>query len=394
MQTLRHIRIFLSSPGGLEEERSSVRGAARTINQVLEPTIGLSFDVMEWPGDFYSGVGVDGQQVINAQSDGRYDLYLGLVRDRVGTPTSRAPSGTIEEYEVALEAHRRAPGRVGVMWYLARDRTWQRPAELAALRDRLRTDGVLFHEYASPTDLEGLLMLHLPLAVRDLRRGAEDSDHSEATQARIELPDADASALLKHATEAMGRITAATLTWTSQMDAVNRRLDATSEAVNRAARRPSTPPAVVIAMATKFAADVRGLAKYSREWREACMPEVTTTHAALSRALLLAVAEVQTLHQEPELRRVTGLLLLAIRAAQASLVGPIEKFAALAAVIDTLSTIKPIREDMTLSGRQLGKTRNALVDVHTTFGELVGAIEWHLADGTVADKPSVAPRGP
>ncbi len=46
--------------------------------------------------DVYPSVAEYGQQVINQQVEGKYDLFVGIMKGRFGTPTPQAGSGTEE----------------------------------------------------------------------------------------------------------------------------------------------------------------------------------------------------------------------------------------------------------------------------------------------------------
>ena len=56
---------------------------------------------MRWEKDIYPGIGEYGQDVINNQIDGNYDLFIGIMKTRFGTPTPNAGSGTEEEFDIA-----------------------------------------------------------------------------------------------------------------------------------------------------------------------------------------------------------------------------------------------------------------------------------------------------
>ena len=45
----------------------------------------------------------DGQDVINRQIEDKYDLFIGIMYTKFGSPTNRAESGTVEEFEIAYK---------------------------------------------------------------------------------------------------------------------------------------------------------------------------------------------------------------------------------------------------------------------------------------------------
>ena len=101
---LRTYRVFVSSPNDLLGERETID---QTISG-LAPTYerrGARIIAWRWEKDALSDFGRPAQQVILSQL-GEYDIYIGMMGSRFGTPTQTHGSGTEEEFEQALEAHR------------------------------------------------------------------------------------------------------------------------------------------------------------------------------------------------------------------------------------------------------------------------------------------------
>lgn len=55
----------------------------------------------------YPGFGSEPQDVINRQIESDYDVFVGIFWLRAGTPTKNSASGSIEEFQKALERYRR-----------------------------------------------------------------------------------------------------------------------------------------------------------------------------------------------------------------------------------------------------------------------------------------------
>lgn len=73
----------------------------------------------------------------------RFEIYVGFLRDRVGTPTPRHASGTIEELETALERRRRTGLPEEVLFYFLASPD-SMPPDVEAVRDDLASRGYLF----------------------------------------------------------------------------------------------------------------------------------------------------------------------------------------------------------------------------------------------------------
>ena len=106
MNNILDIKCFIASPGDTAEERDACEKVFEDINNGLGRISGFRLSSLRWEKDIYSRVGEYGQQVINEQVDGNYDLFIGIMKTRFGTPTPQAGSGTEEEFNNAYEKHK------------------------------------------------------------------------------------------------------------------------------------------------------------------------------------------------------------------------------------------------------------------------------------------------
>ena len=72
---------------------------------------------MKWETHAYPGISSDAQAVIEKQIGDRYDIFIGLLWVRFGTPTKNAGSGTQQEFEKAYARFQEAPGQIRIMFY-------------------------------------------------------------------------------------------------------------------------------------------------------------------------------------------------------------------------------------------------------------------------------------
>ena len=87
------------------------------------------------------------QEVINKQIPQDYDIFIGVMWKRCGTPTASAPSGTIEEFNRAV-ARRKTTGRPKIMFYFCeepfaplRGEEYEQYGKLLQFRDELQLKG-------------------------------------------------------------------------------------------------------------------------------------------------------------------------------------------------------------------------------------------------------------
>jgi hypothetical protein len=162
----RRMSVFVASPGDVADERNVVSLVVAEINRVLGEHLGFSIETVRWETDAHPGVGDDPQDVINRQI-GVYDVFVGIMWRRFGTPTKRAGSGTGEEFQRALAAFKKN-GRPTIMFYFRNEPFYSTDqgdlkqfARVAKFQKDLRSLGVLYWSYRSPLEFERNVREHL-----------------------------------------------------------------------------------------------------------------------------------------------------------------------------------------------------------------------------------------
>lgn len=97
------IRCFIASPGDTAEERDICEKVFSEINAGIGTAYGFVLKSLRWENDVHPGLGNGGQDVINSQIKDKYDLFIGIMYTKFGTPTEHAESGTEEEFNIAYE---------------------------------------------------------------------------------------------------------------------------------------------------------------------------------------------------------------------------------------------------------------------------------------------------
>ena len=103
MNNIYEIKIFIASPSDTVEERKACETVFEEINHGLGKGLGFRIVSLRWEKDIFPGVADYGQQVISQQVEGVFDLFIGIMKNRFGTPTPQAGSGTEEEFNIAYE---------------------------------------------------------------------------------------------------------------------------------------------------------------------------------------------------------------------------------------------------------------------------------------------------
>ena len=169
MTQLEEINIFLGSPRDVSRERKHVQTVVNELNRTVAASKGLYIRVTSSDNAF-PGYGKDAQSVINEQIAQmcKYDIFIGIMWKRIGTPTPRAKSGTVEELSRAIQSfnNRKKPE----IWFYFRTSSFsittkkeaEKVAEVMDFKNRFRRRS-LFREYESPIAFSSMLREHLCL---------------------------------------------------------------------------------------------------------------------------------------------------------------------------------------------------------------------------------------
>lgn len=169
------VRVFIASPGDVAEERDICSHVVAELNRVFSGELDVSLEAVRWETHAWPDVGVDGQDVINRQIS-EYDVLVGILWRRFGTPTKRSTSGTGEEFQRAYELFK-AHGRPKIMFYFRSTPFYStslnelRPFnKVIRFQKQLEGLGVFYWTYDAPLSFERHVREHLTRQLLDLRR--------------------------------------------------------------------------------------------------------------------------------------------------------------------------------------------------------------------------------
>jgi hypothetical protein len=164
------LRAFVMSPSDTRAERDALEKVAAEINRSIGSDLGLVLELIRWESHFRPGIDSDAQAVINRQLLPP-DIFIAVFWTRLGTPTPRAPSGTAEEFNMAVDAWE-SNREVEILTYFNAKEIPPRdidPDQLSALRQfraEVEGRGVLVSEFRGVADFEAKSREHLGAAVR------------------------------------------------------------------------------------------------------------------------------------------------------------------------------------------------------------------------------------
>jgi hypothetical protein len=171
------LTVFVASPSDVDEERNRLEEVIRDLNIAWSRELGIRLELVRWETHAFPGFGEDAQDVVNSQIPDDYDLFIGLIWYRFGTPTGRAGSGTIEEFQRAKKRFDVDPSALQLMIYFKDAPVPLPPSKLdhtqitkvAEFRSCLGEEGALYWPFLSLEDFEKLVRLHLTRHVQAWR---------------------------------------------------------------------------------------------------------------------------------------------------------------------------------------------------------------------------------
>jgi hypothetical protein len=172
-----HLDIFVASPSDLGSERDLFEKVCNELNLTIGRPNGVFLDLVRWETHTFPDFDAEPQAVINKQIGTSYDVFIGLLWGRFGTPTEAYESGTQEEYQRALARLRENPGSLHLMIYfkdapIAPSKIdAEQLAAVQKFKASVPTDGGLYSQFKALEELESLIRVHLSRILTEFKGG-------------------------------------------------------------------------------------------------------------------------------------------------------------------------------------------------------------------------------
>lgn len=178
------LQVFVASPGDVVEEREVLESVVAELNRTWSKSLGVRLELLRWETSTRPGIGSEPQAVINSQIGDDYDVFIGILWGRIGTPTSSAESGTLEEFERAHARWIADNSSIEIMIYF-KDKAIK-PSEINGNQnDRVQNfkrslghEGVLHRTFEGTENFESLVRAHLSAVAQKWSRGQASSAQS------------------------------------------------------------------------------------------------------------------------------------------------------------------------------------------------------------------------
>jgi len=119
-EVITNYRLFLASPGDVANERDIVKKVISDFNVQYVRELKSTISLMTWENNTHPAFGNYPQGVISQQI-GEYDIFVGVLWSKFGTPTPSSGSGTEEEFNIAYDKFKSNPNEIRIMIYFNQD---------------------------------------------------------------------------------------------------------------------------------------------------------------------------------------------------------------------------------------------------------------------------------
>jgi hypothetical protein len=166
-ETIRLFRVLLAAPSDVTDEHVVVAGLIHDWNVQHGDGAKARLELMNWRTHAHPEAGRRPQALINRQFADRADIVLAIFWRRLGSPTGKASSGTVEEIERALRR-----GKKVMVYFSQRPGAERQPLdsrESARIERFKRTLGrnALYGNYADMKEFETAVRKDLALVMRE-----------------------------------------------------------------------------------------------------------------------------------------------------------------------------------------------------------------------------------
>ena len=190
----RVCKIFLASPSDTDKERKIVMDVAEELSDTVCKALKVSLELLTWEYSTYPSIGKYPQSVINEQIGNDYDIFIGLMWKKFGTPTESANSATEEEYNRALESYKSGGACKNIMFYfktshITMDDDLDQLQKVKDFREKIaKDDGVLYSTFTERARFAKDLRHHLSNCLLRLFQQSTE-DEKDSTPAITEISE-------------------------------------------------------------------------------------------------------------------------------------------------------------------------------------------------------------
>ncbi|MGK4568361.1 DUF4062 domain-containing protein [Flavobacterium sp. 3HN19-14] len=168
-------RVFLASPSDLDEERDAVSEVISELNLTYGNPNNIVIELLKWETNSAPGISnISLQNIVNTDIPA-YDLFIGLLWMRFGTPTAEFGSGTEEEFNIAHERFIKDNKSIQILFYFKNSPPHsldminpEQLSKIMSFKTSLGEKNILHWEFNALEELQRFLRIHIPTRINEL----------------------------------------------------------------------------------------------------------------------------------------------------------------------------------------------------------------------------------
>lgn len=185
--------VMIASPGDVASERTIIRDVIYEWNAVHSKARNIVLLPVGWESHSSPEMGASPQQIINNQILDKCDFLVGVFWTRIGTPTTKYASGTVEEIEKHISTDKPAMLYFSSQPVVMDTVDPEQYSELSKFKKSCQSRG-LYEGYDSHSDFKDKFYRHLQIKVNEhalfqFEVGGSLSPRSEVMGSNTHLPD-------------------------------------------------------------------------------------------------------------------------------------------------------------------------------------------------------------
>lgn len=186
--------VFIASPSDLQEERIAIEEVTKELNLTFGIKQNIVIELLKWETHSAPGISeIHPQEIINEDIGNEYDIFIGLLWKKFGTPTEKAGSGTEEEFLNAFDRFINKKENIQVLFYF-KDAVPKSLKEINASElikiENFKTDlsekKALYWEFDTCENLKNFLRIHIPKRITNLIENSDKKTEIELVETIIE----------------------------------------------------------------------------------------------------------------------------------------------------------------------------------------------------------------
>ena len=177
-RTVVAYKVFLASPGDVKEERIIVKKVIDLYNQI-HSCDNIKLELLCWEDSTHPSFGDYPQDVVNSQIGDDYDVFIGILWARFGTPTLKYESGTEEEFYRAYERYKNGDS-IELMVYRKDESISLSSIDVEQLQkiNRFTSEvgklGGYYFTFTGENQFQEMLLKHLDMVIRDMEKRTDN----------------------------------------------------------------------------------------------------------------------------------------------------------------------------------------------------------------------------